>query len=517
MRNFSRTEYSVFNIFASMFGYMLNIILSFICRIIFVRCLNAEYLGLNGMFSNILSILSLTELGIGTAMIYSLYKPISENNHDKISAYMRVYGIAYKVVGIVIGLTGILLMPFLEIIIGEAPNIPENIYLLYLLYLFSTASSYFFSYKSSIIIANQRNYVVLAISYFFVILQNLVQIIILIVFKNYILYLITQVIFTLLTNIFISIKADKDYPYIRDKSTYKLSKSEKWTLIKNIKALTITKLSGILVNNTDNIVITYFNGLIATGIVSNYLLITNMLTSLTNQIFNSLSASLGNLNAESDNEHKYTVFKSLNLINFWIYAWATIGIIVLSSDIVKLFFGFEYVMKMEIPLILGINFYMVGMLNVVSLYKSTMGLFKYGQYVLLFTAFFNLIGDIILGSKYGILGIFVATAIARTLTNVWYEPYVIFKHGFKRKINSYILRYFFYLVILIVTGLITYILCSFVKINYMIGLLIKLLICIVIPNCIFVLVFHNFPEFKYIFDSVRGLLSKFNKMKKGTI
>ena len=517
MKKFSRTEYSVFNIFASLFGYMINIILSFICRIVFVHCLNAEYLGLNGMFSNILSLLSLTELGIGTAMIYSLYKPISENDCDKICAYMRIYGIAYKVVGVIIGLVGLFLIPFLKILVGEAPSIPENIYLLYLLYLFSTASSYFLSYKSSIIIANQRNYIVLAISYSLVIVQNLVQIIILIVFKNYILYLIAQVLFTLLTNIFISIKADKDYPYIKNKSAYKLSKIEKWTLIKNIKALTVTKLSGILVNNTDNIVITYFNGLIATGIVSNYSLITNMLTSLTNQIFNSLSASLGNLNAKSDNEHKYTVFKSLNLINFWIYAWVTIGIIVLSNDIVGLFFGFDYVMKMEIPLILGINFYMVGMLNVVSLYKSTMGLFKYGQYVLLFTAFFNLIGDIILGSKYGILGIFVATAIARALTNVWYEPYVIFKHGFKRKMNSYILRYFFYLTILIITGIITYILCSIVKISYVVGLLIKLLICIVVPNCIFVLIFHNFPEFKYIFSSVKGLLAKFNKMKKEII
>ena len=133
----SRTEYSIINIFASMGGYALNILLSFICRVVFVRCLNAEYLGINGMFSNILSMLSLTELGIGTAMIYALYKPVAENDKSKIASYMRIYGIAYKVVGCVVALLGVLFIPFLDLIINEPANIPEDIYVLYLLFLFS--------------------------------------------------------------------------------------------------------------------------------------------------------------------------------------------------------------------------------------------------------------------------------------------------------------------------------------------------------------------------------------------
>src|SRR5699024_506715 len=153
----------------------------------------------------------------------------------------------------------------------------------------------------------------------------------------------------------------------------------------NIKALTVSRLSGILVNNTDNIVITYFNGLVTTGVVSNYSLLTNTINSLANQVFNSISASLGNLNAVSDDEHKYEVFKVLNLVNFWLYVWASIGIVVLSNDIVELFFGKNYVMEIEISIILAINFYMLGMQCVVGIYKSTMGLFKFGQYILLIT------------------------------------------------------------------------------------------------------------------------------------
>lgn len=507
----SRTEYSIMNIFASVGGYTLNIIMSFICRIVFARCLNAEYLGLNGIFVNILSMLSLTELGIGTAMIYALYKPVAQNDKEKISSYMKVYGVAYKTVGIMVALLGIAFIPFLNIVINEPPNIKENIYFLYLLFLFSTASSYFYSYRSSILVANQRNYVVLSVSYFLVIVQNMLQIITLITTRNYILYLIIQVVSVLITNLLISQKAIKDYPYIKDKNAPSLEKSEIKDLFKNIKALTITKLSGILVNNTDNLVITYFNGLITTGLVSNYLLITNTLTSLVNQIFSGLSASIGNLNAIGEEKQKYVVFKALNLINFWIYGWISIGIIVLSNDIVELCFGKDYVMNVYVSIVLALNFYMSGMLYVVSMYKSTMGLFRYGQYVLIFTAVLNLIGDIVLGQILGIIGIFIATALARLLTNVWYEPFVVYKYGFDKNFKEYILRYFIYFILLIVVSSLCYILGELMCMSLISNILFKIIICILVPNSIFYLVFSKCDEFEYIRNIAKRLLLKFQK------
>lgn len=494
----SRTEYSIINMMASVGGYGLNILLSFICRIFFVRQLGSEYLGINGLFSNILSMLSLAELGIGTAMIYALYKPIAEEDHPKITAYMRIYGIAYKIIGCVIAVLGVALIPFLNVLINNPPNIQENITVLYLMFLFSTVSSYFYSYRSSILVANQKNYIVLAISYVVVIIQDIAQIVSLLVFRNYMIYLILQVIFVLLSNIMISIKAEKEYPYIKEKSTVKLSKNEIWTLIKNIKALTVSRLSGILVNNTDNIVITYFNGLVTTGVVSNYSLLTNTINSLANQVFNSISASLGNLNAVGDDEHKYEVFKVLNLVNFWLYGWASIGIIVLSNDIVELFFGKNYVVGIEIPIILAINFYMLGMQCVVGIYKSTMGLFKFGQYILLITAGINLVGDIILGQYYGVFGIFLATAIARLVTNTWYDPFVIFKHGFHKKFRSYLGRYGMYLLVLITACLVCYGICGLLQLSLFPRLLLKTVICIIIPNLIFGIVFYRFAEFKYL-------------------
>lgn len=508
MSKYSRTEYSFRNMFASMAGYALNVILSFVCRIFFARILGAEYLGISGMFQNVLSLLTLTELGIGTAMIYALYKPVADDDKDKIASYMKTYEMAYRVVGIVVFILGLAVMPFLNLVVTERPNIPENMYVLYLLFLFSTASSYFFSYRSSILIANQRNYIVVSISYAVVIVQDIVQIIILYLTKSYLLYLLLQIIFVFITNILISKKAVHEYPYINKKGALPLTKEEKRSLLKNVKALTVTKLSGILVNNTDNLVITYFNGLIQTGIVSNYSLLINTLNSLVNQLFTSLSGSLGNLNAVSDKQHKYEVFNSLNLANFWIYGWASIGIVVVSSDIIEIFFGSNYVMSIEIPIILAINFYILGMQCVVGIYKSTMGLFRYGQYAMFLTAVLNLFGDFILGAKYGIFGIFLATMLARLFTNTWYEPYIIFKYGFKRKFSEYLIRYIIYLVILLLTGGICLKICSYITMGGWLQLFLKLLVCILVPNLIFFVVFFKRSEFQFIKNRVLGLSSK---------
>lgn len=508
MAQHSRTEYSIINIMTSLGGYVLNILLSFVCRIVFVHQLNAEYLGINGLFSNILSMLSLAELGISTAMIYALYKPVAENDHKKIASYMRVYETSYRVIGAVIAISGLTLTPFLNLLVKSPPDIPESLTTLYLIYLFSTVSSYFYSYRSSILIAHQENYIVLAISYGVVIVQNLAQILALILWKDYMMYLILQVIFVLLTNVLISTVAKKRYPYITDKNAEKLSKAERKSLLRNVKALTVTKLSGILVNNTDNIVITYFNGLITTGVVSNYSLITNTITSLANQIFTSLSASLGNLNAVSEDEHKYEVFKALNLANFWLYGWAAIGMVCLSNDVVELFFGEPYVMELWVPIILAINFYMLGMQCVVGLYKSTMGLFRYGQYVLLFTAVLNLIGDILLGQLWGVFGIFLATAIARALTNTWYEPFVVFKHGFHRKFTPYIVRYLLYAGLLVGMGTVCWILCKLISFPLIFRIIVKCLICIILPNVAFLLIFRNQPEFQYLRGTVSSLRLK---------
>ncbi len=501
MEKRSRTEYSLLNSMAGVVGYVLNISISFLCRMIFVRCLSAEYLGINGLFSNILSVLSLSELGVGTAVGYALYRPVAEGDREKIAAYMRLYAKVYRVIGAAVTLLGVALLPLLPVLVGEMPDIPENIYVIYLLFLFSSASSYFFSYRSTLLTVNQRNYVTLAISYCVVVAQNVLQILALLLWKNYLLYLVIQVAFILLTHVLISCKAVKDYPYIGRGPVQPLEAEEKRTLVRNVKAVTITKLSGVLVNHTDNIAITCFNGLVTTGVISNYTMLCGMLTSLVSQIFAGFSASVGHLNAVESEEHKYHIFRTLTLANFWFYGWGAVGIAVLSGDMVAFFFGQDYVTQGLIPVLLALNFYMAGMQGVVGMYRSTMGLFHHGRYAMLVTAGLNLAGDIVLGRLYGVAGILAATALARLASNAWYEPLVVFRHGFRRSVREYLLHYVGYAVLAASVTALCLLLTGNIALDLGWRLLIKLAVCVVVPNGVFVLVFWRSAEFRYLLAS----------------
>ena len=511
MKERSRTEYSLINIFTGFLGYGINTVLGFVCRIVFVRCLSADYLGVSGLFSNILTILSLAELGISSAIIYALYKPIAEKDEKRITSLMHFYAKAYRIIGIIVAAVGLIMLPFLNVIIRDQPAIKENLYLIYLMYLANTVISYFFSYRGSLLTAMQRNYIVVGYSYVITIVQSILQMIFLMVTHEYLIYLIIQMVGGVTYNVWISHKACKDYPYIKDKNYTPLTKSETKNLLKDVKALAIYKVTGVLVNNTDNIVITYFNGLISVGLASNYLLFSNTLNSLVQQTFNALTGSVGNLNATATEGKRYSFFKALNLANFWLYGWGAIGIALVSGDLVKWFYGADYVMSLEIPVILAINFYMIGMQQAVYTFKNTLGLFKYGQYILIFTAAINLSLDIILGRRWGIFGIYLSTAIARLLTNTWYEPYAVYKYGLHKKPILYLLRYTGYLVVLTLVGASCFILCCFCKFGIVTNVFVKIMICSIVPNVFFTVAFWKTEEFQYLFAFIKKFIKKIIK------
>ena len=504
----SRTEYSLINIMVGLGGYFFNTIFGFICRMVFVKCLPAEYLGINGLFTNILSMLSLAELGIGTAIVYALYKPLAENDEEKIASLMQFYGKAYRVIGCAVGIVGLALLPFLNSLIGETPGIKENIYLIYGVYLFNTCLTYFFSYRASLLTAAQRNYVQLAISYLITTIQSVVQICALLITHEYFLYLGIQTLGTFIFNIVISRKTIKDYPYIERKDIKPLAKEEKLSLFKNIKALMVSKISELLVNSTDNIIITYFSGLITVGAASNYTLFSGTISTLTNQIFNSIVASVGNLNALEDKEGRIRFFKILQLANFIIFGWATIGICFVSSDLVELCFGKSYVLSASIPAVLALNFYIVTMNSAVMTYRSTLGLFKYGQYILIFTAAINLSLSILFGKWWGLFGIYLATAVARMLTNTWYMPYAVFKYGLNRKMREYCALYMKYLLVIVIDGMICYFICSILKFNIVFNVIFKIIVCSVVPNMTVILFWGRTEEFQYIVEKGKKVIKK---------
>lgn len=503
MNEKSRTENSIRNIFTGLFGQGLQVLLSFINRMVFIRCLSADYLGLNGLFTNVLSVLSLAELGIGSAIVYALYKPLAEKDEKKIAAYMNFYARAYKTIGIIVAVAGIIMLPFLKVIINVPYQIHENIYVLYCISLFNTSITYFFSYKSSLLIADQKNYVVLLCSYCTSFAQTIFQIIILLLTRNYIFYLLAQTACGMIYNVWISRVADKSYPFLVN-TKYKLTSGEKGRLVRDIRALVITKLSSVLVNNTDNILITFFKGLATTGVTSNYTLLVNTLNNLLNQIFNGLTASVGNLNAVETKEKKYFMFKVVNLANFWLFGWATIGFVFLSSIIVELFFGSQYVLEIDIVIIMAVNFYTVGMQNAVWTYRGTLGLFRYGRYLLLVTAALNLILSVVLGQQLGVFGILLATFISRIMTNIWYDPFAVFKYGLHLNPIKYLYIYFKYIGILLFTICIIFG-CS----KIFEGDIWLVILCVIVPNIVFYITLKKTEEFTYVKNMALNFVQRY--------
>lgn len=507
MKKRTRTEYSILNIVTGIGGYILNTILGFACRMVFVRCLSADYLGVNGLFTNILTMLSLTELGIGSAIGYALYKPLAENDEEKIASLVKFYQRAYHIIGIVVACVGLALMPFLNIIIQEKPAISESIYLLYLINLFNTASTYFFSYRSSLLVVAQQNYIVSGLNYIITILQSILQSVFLVITHNYLVYLLIQTAGTFIYNVTISTIAGKRFPFIKAKNIRPLPREERQSLFNNIRDLTIYKISGLLVNSTDNILITFFKGLATTGVASNYTLLVNTLNSLLNQVFNGLTASVGNHNATESDEKKFAMFSFLNLMNFWIFGWAALGIVFCSTDLVRLCFGDEYVLSISIPLVIALNFYTVGLQNAVWTYKQTMGLFHYGRFLQIITAILNIIFSVILGYKWGVFGILFATFLARLFTNLWYDPYAVFVHGFGKSPMLYLVKYIQYLVVLGIAAGVCYIVLTPIHMPIFAQIILKILLCSIICNIIFYIIFRKTQEFQKVKEIGKNVFS----------
>lgn len=506
MKQRSRTEYSLLNLLTGAAGFVSNTVVGFVCRIIFVRTLATEYLGVSGLFTNILSVLSLAELGISSAITYALYKPLAQNDEDGIASIMHYYRRAYRIIGCIVAAAGLAVMPFLERMIPDAPAMEESLSVLYLLFLTNTVVGYFLGYRQSLLMAAQRQYIVTGYHYIITIAQSILQSIWLLVTRKYIGYLLIQIAGGIAYHIWISWKAARDYPYIKSKDAPPLGREQRRSLFVNIRALAINKVSGVLVNSTDNIAITCFAGLSSVGFASNYILLSNTVGSIIGLVFNALTGSIGNLNATGDEEGKYRFFNVLSLMNFWLFGWGAIGIALVSGDLVRWFYGAEYVLPMHIPLIIAVNSFAIGQVQASYTYKSTMGLFRYGQYLLLLTGIINLVLDVILGRIWGLFGIYAATLIARMCTNLWYEPYAVYRYGLKKNPLLYWVRYLRNGLILTAAGSVCWVLCGLCRFSAAGNVLAKLVICVTVPNAVFVLAFRRSTEFQYLMETCRRVI-----------
>lgn len=505
-----RSTNSVKNIVVNLGSQLLGILMSFFCRVVFIRMLGDTYLGVNGVFSNILSIFSLAELGIGSAIIFSMYKPLAENDQVKIGALMALYRRAYHTIGLVVAVAGLAFAPFYHIVLKDPPQIPY-LTVIYLLYVFNSVITYFLSYKQSIITADQKNYICTLYQYGFCIAQNILQIIILISTKNFILYLCTQILFSFFTNYFLARKADRMYPYLRRYRNRKLEKKDRAVIVKNIKAMFMHRVGNALLNGTDSIILSAFVSTASAGIYSNYLLITVPLQGLTSQIFSSISASVGNLGAVEGRGKSYRVYRAVNFAGFWIFSFSSISLFCLFNPFLLLWAGKELLFPLQIVFVISLNFYLMGMRQATLMFKDALGLFWYDRYKSPLAALVNLLASILLVRLLGPVGVFIGTTVALLTVCVWVEAYVLYRNGFHRNMAAFFLHYALYAALTAAAGLLTWFCCSLVPGSTIFSLILKLLICILIPNSLYLLLFHRTEEYLYLKNMVLGVFKSRKK------
>lgn len=505
MKQRSRTENSIINSAMSIVTQVLTVVLNFAVKTVFIKMLNDEYLGVNGLFTNIITMLSLADLGIGIAIPYSLYKPLANKDEHKINVLMNFYKKVYTIIGIAVLLIGLSLTPFLGLIIKDIPKNVPHLSLIYILFVIHSASSYFFVYKKFLIDSDQKGYITSRIIFTFSTLLSIIQIILLVTTKNYILFLLSSIILVIIQNIYISSKANKLYPFIKNKTDEKLEKEDMEGIKKNVSSLFIYKVGTVIMNGTDNIIISKFIGLIIVGFYSNYVLIINSITTVLNQIFNAITSSIGNLVVTTNKKRSKEVYDNLNFANFWLYALFGVCIIVLINPFINVWIGKKYVMGFSIVFLLVLNFYVLGMQSVTNSFRNAYGLFWIAKYRPIIMVIINIVISVVLVQFIGIEGVLIGTLISRLLTTAWLDPYIVHKYGFEISPKSYYVDYLKYLVIFIAISIILNYFVSMITINNIFILILIAILVVISVNVILVLLFFKTSEFNYFYDKIKKI------------
>lgn len=491
-------------------GYrLLSLITAFLVRTIFIRCLSTDYLSVSGLYSSIFNMLSLAELGFGTAMVYSMYEPLAYKDYEKLSQLLELYKKVYFIIGTIILIVGLCLIPFLDYLIKDKPDI-EGLTIYYCLLLFNTVISYwFFAYRNSILQADQRNSIISVYSSVFNLIKSAVQIIVLLCFHSFLIYLLSQIGCTIAQNIAIAVKVKHDYPiFDKNKFNSKLPKEETKKIFKDVKALFLQKISFQILNTSDSIIISAFVGISWVGLISNYLMIEEAIVAVICQITSAVSASLGNYFATENKNDGYRIFKRIDFLTFWIYGFSSIALAALLTPFVSLWLGEEYTLSNGIVIALIIRFYFEQYINTMSVFKSSLGLFVQGQYLSPAVALLNIIISIALSHPFGAAGVILATPISRCCLNGWFMPYVIHREGFDKSPKKYIFGFCLRsAVVAFIAATMMFIVNTIISTGVIVyNFALCVVIVAIIPNAVFYILFHRTDEFMYFKSFVKNQL-----------
>lgn len=508
-REIGRTGKSARNFVFSIFANVTAILVGLVAQKLFINILGLEYAGINGLFTNVITMLGIVDLGIGEAVIFHLYRPIKENDEVAIKSLMRFYRRAFHIIGVSVAVIGACLIPALPYIAGTT-QANVNLTIVYLVFLADVVFSYFLSYKRAILYADQKNFLISMIHMAYLVGMNLAQLLVLYFTHDYYAYILVKLGFRVLENVVITAVANKSYPFLKEKDIQPLKPEVKADIKKKVGALFFHKIGTFVVMGTDNILISMFFGLTTTGLYSNYYLVIDAATKLFNPAMAALTPSVGNMLVTDSEEKRFEIFRRIRFMNFWIAAFAATMLFTLIQPFVGLWFGEQYLLSMLVVIMISFQFFQALMRSSYNVFQDAAGIFYENRFVPLFESAVNIIASIILLKLIGLAGVFAGTVVSSLALWGFSYPRYVYTRLFKRKVKNYVAETLGYLgaflVICAASYGATYFLNSVIDAQGIVMLILDALVCALISNGVLALMFFKHDCMKYFLSLVKRVL-----------
>lgn len=508
-RNTSRTENSIINMTWGAIANIVVLLLNFVSRTVFIYSIGTVYLGINGLFTNVLGMLSITELGIGTAINFSLYKPVAEEDREKVKSLMLLYKRAYRIIAVIVGSIGLILLPFISYLIKDDGGI-KNLTLYYVIFLFNSVSSYFVTYKYGLVYADQKGYLLNNIDMCCRLVTTVIQIIVLLVWKSFLIYLLVQTVLQLLQKIITGIYINRVYPYLEEKKVSPLQAEEGARIKHNVKALLLHKIGEISVYQTDNIIISSFVSILAVGLISNYNLILTTITGFLMIFFNAITASLGNLVATEEKDKQYRILSVYNFIGCWLYGVTSVCFIALFQIFIRCWIGSENLLDWSVVVMLVVCYYISGQRMTITNFKTVSGIFSQDRYVALIQAVVNVVVSIAMVQIFGLAGVYVGTILSGLIPTI-VRPIIVYKVAFDRLAIEYFRQAIqFFSASVGVSFLLLQLNQSILRITTLnwFSMIMIAILTFVLANLIFIFLFRKNVEFQYLYEKINSTFYK---------
>lgn len=482
---------------------LFNYGMAFIYRTVFLSVLSKSYLGLSGLFTNVLQVFSLAELGIGAVIAFRMYAPVKEQDIYKCSQLLSFYKSIYRIISLIILAIGLLFFPFLDFIIKDPGEIPAdiNIYLIYGMFVFQNVSSYFFIYYQSLLTADQKGYVISTANTVSTAMSYILRIVLLLITKNYTLVLCIGIVFNVIYNFVLGQYIKHAYSEIVNLKTEKLSREEKKQIFIDTGSLMCHKVGYTVVNSTDSILISKFIGIGVVGLYSNYSMIATAIDVFINKLFGSFVPTIGRYLLDNSEDEAYLAYRRMRFLNFWVASFCTVSLYVLIDPFVILWLGESFLLDRSTVIIISANIFLNSSRVINVSFVNASGLFVRDRIRPLIQAALNLIFSVIFVKLMGIGGIFLGTVLSMLLTVWWREGFIIYGGIFKRSVKEYFFSNAVWIIVTFCSGVVFSKLCSLFD-TTLLGFILKMAVCTVGVNVLYFIAFYNTAAHKYFREKI---------------